>query len=285
MLRRSTLVPFIAAFSLYACSKSEPGPDPAETIRTIRTAAAEGRPDVIWNILPESYQSDVEELRTGFTDAIDPEVWDAAISVGRKVVRVLQEKKEFILGNPMLSQMSPVPPEEIAPAYDEIVSAIDRFLSSEIQTSAGFKKVALERFLASAGADLMKGLSRASLGPGSDTQMQKMLAARIETVKREGTSAVVAVSDDEGTNESLAMSLVEGKWVPDDIADQWAMNVAEARQTLTDVRAKMASKDELLESFAQVEDSLDALLSAQNQQAFMMACMSAFAPLMQSQPR
>ena len=59
----------------------------------------------MWEALPASYQKDVHGLLTEFSAKMDPQIWDNGFATAQKLVRVLEEKKEYLLKGPWLDNM------------------------------------------------------------------------------------------------------------------------------------------------------------------------------------
>ena len=85
----------------------------------------------LWDALPASYQSDVNDLIHTFAANMDADVWRAGAGLLQKAIRVLKEKKEFILKQPALAQ-SPMDATTMAENWDPLVGVLETIATSEL---------------------------------------------------------------------------------------------------------------------------------------------------------
>ncbi len=229
----------------------EPRRGPAETadqaVLAVRDGLLENHPEAVWDFLPESYQNDLNDLVRTFARRMDPELWNKGITVFRKLVLVLKTKKEF--------------------------------LAADMSTTAGFFEILLEgaitdleklkafdghKFLAGTGARLFGQLR--TLVPNLDAQFD---FKKVTLVRSKGDSATVELKSD---NETLEREFVrvEGKWIPQDIADAWLDHIGNAKAKLSLLAPDnlAETKPQILAMLTAADEVLDRLVAARNREEF-----------------
>lgn len=242
----------------------------------------------LWDGLPESYQSDVNEIVQTFGQNMDAEIWNAGRRVLGKLMKVLQGKKELILGYPALQQ----PGMDLAVVdknWDAVVGLLVAIFQSDLTD--------LEKLKAFDGAAFMDGSGKAIIDqimlvakameedvdpaslpipmefPGLETPSLDFANVQISTVSRDGDTAVVRWTRPNGETEDEEAVRIEGKWLPKGMVDQWSEGVESSKQFLTMVMPEQLTeaKPMLLSPLSPVrivEGVLDQLLAAEDQAAF-----------------
>ena len=78
-----------------------PSEDTAQaTMEFIRTGIQEGRPQVLWHAMPESYQNDVNGLVQQFAENMDAEVWEQSIGIVKTIHSILVDKARLLCRQP-----------------------------------------------------------------------------------------------------------------------------------------------------------------------------------------
>jgi hypothetical protein len=206
---------------------------PDGTVRAVAEGIASGHPEVLWQALPPSYQTDLNELTRLVADTVDPQLWDAAFATGRRAAAILAVKKDIILASSTLQQSGAVG-DDLDSGWDAAVAVLDAVCSSEISTTAGLKTVDWERYLATTGADIVER-ARSAGGDDGNSPVDDLRRTRIEVVSVDGDHAVVrmTVPDEQPRDQELVR--VEGRWVPKEMADGWDTRMAEARERLSNI--------------------------------------------------
>ena len=208
---------------------------PDGTVRAVAEALADRHPEVLWQALPPSYQSDITELTHTFAAKMDPTVWDAAFGLGRKTATLLRDKKSLILSSSMLEAAGDER-ESIAGGWDAMVGVLDAFFTSDVARLETLKTIDWERYLATTGRDLMNLAAERSKASGDDAFEREFTQAlrktKVEVVSRDGDRATLRMTAPDEEPQEEQFTLVEGRWVPSEMADGWEQNVAEAKQKL-----------------------------------------------------
>ncbi len=249
--------------------------EPDAAVMALMQSLGDYHPEAVWDALPPSYQQDVKDVIADFANRMDAEIWDKSFVVLKKLVVVLQTKKDFILAQPMLMQMPPDKKASLQQHWDGVVGVMSTLVNSQISTLQGVKTLDPRAFLATTGASVMRqGVAIAQLADPAKNPAAKVAAlkrAKVTIVRRDGPDAVVLRLEVPGEKaEEKPFSRVEGKWIPADMAQTWKPGVAQAKQKLAQMNAqKMAQqKPQIMNMLMMVENSLDQLAAAQTQDQF-----------------
>jgi hypothetical protein len=295
------------ARQLATAPRTAPGAVPAPVPGTIpaTTPALDATPDAeigvlmgrlqsgdigaLWDSLPPSYQTDVNEVVQTFGQNMDADIWNAGKRVVDKAVSVLRDKKQFILGYPALQQ----PAMNLAAVdknWDVVVGLLDAIVRSELTDLNKLKEFDGASFMAGSGKEignrlgaltkaLQEDVDPASLPvpmgvPGLEVVPTMDFAnVKISTVQVDGDTAVLRIEQPDGKTEDHQAVRVEGKWLPKEMVDGWKQGIEQSRLYLTTMMPGQLkeTKPMLLSPLSpvkMVEGVLDQLLAADDQQAF-----------------
>jgi hypothetical protein len=200
----------------------------------------------------------------------------------QKAVRVLKEKKEFLLKQPTLA-MARVDPKIAAENWDGAVGVLDTITSSELADLEKLKTLEVGAFLDGTGkkvADQLAALAKAadekkmSLTefPGVTVDAMPLAGiakAKLSTVKMEGDTATLRV-ENEGKTEDHEVVRVDGKWLPKEMVDQWQGKMEAAKAALTkDMPERLQKgKEQIVPLIQKLQAALDQMLAAKTQPEF-----------------
>lgn len=233
----SAIAAILMAVTLPALAAGIPG-SPDGTVRAVAEGLADRHPEILWQALPPTYQNDITELTHAFAERMDPAVWEAAFGLGRRTAGLLRDKKDIILSSSML-EAAGEEHEKVEGGWDEMVGLLESFFASGVSSLDTMKTIDWEKYLATTGRDLMNLAAERSKADGDDTFdrefTQKLRQTKVEVISSEGDSATLRMIAPDEEPEEMQLTRVEGRWVPNDMAEDWDQNVAEARQKLSEV--------------------------------------------------
>lgn len=208
---------------------------PDGTVRAVNSALADRHPEVLWQALPPTYQKDITELTHVFAGRMDRAVWDAAFGLGRKATAILRDKKALFLESSTLDAAGE-DRRRIENGWDSVVSVLDSFFASDVTRLETLKTIDWERYLATTGRQLMTQAAEVSKARGDNAYERefagKLQQTRVELVSRDGNQATVRVTAPDEEPEDLQLTRVEGRWVPSEMAADWDVKVAAAKEKL-----------------------------------------------------
>ncbi len=263
-----------AQSSKSASSKGQGGDGPDAML----VSMAEGDLVGAWKGLPASYRDDVQTFLKTFGTTMDATVWDKGFSVANKLVQVMTEKSEYIFGSQMLGAMMAgqgLSIEEQKADWNKTMKALSTILDSDIKTLDGLASLDVEKFLSQGIEGLLDMIPADVPGDSPAGELLQYRNLKTKVLKESGDSATVEVQTADGEKEELAMTKVEGRWVPKEMADTWKADFEQSLAEM-DEQLKMDPQQKMMFTgmAGMVEGVADQLLQANSQQEFDQALMS-----------
>lgn len=261
-----------------------------QAVRQLMADLEAGKLDAAWNYLPPSYQKDVTGVVQSFASAMDAEIWDGGFRVVGKVVRVLDEKRQFIQGMGMLQEQlqdAPVDQATIDAGWSALVGVLKTIVTSDISSLDKMKTMDVGSFLKTTGAKLTTQVAALSKLAGENAELSPVPIAgakdvEITVVSANAQTTVLSMKAGEEVKEQVFVS-VEGRWIPQEMAAEWKAGVAQARAGIDQLQRLDEMKQVILPQIQQIEAVADGLLAAGTQAEFDQAVggvMLMLAPLM-----
>ncbi len=243
-------------------------PDPQSAEETVKVALQglqNNNPGVAWQLMPASWQKDVNSLVHEFADRMDEEVWNQSFATLQRTTALLKNKKEAIIQ--LIAQSQSENPDfdqaAVARDYDGTVALLDTLFKSDLASLEKMKTLDTGKLIQQTGGDLMSQMQKLSkLAPGDPFEnefKQNLKDVKIKVISQEAdrevleltypvtersTTTVVdpddpskAVETESTTEENtetkeVVFVKVEDKWVPEDMARDWDKSITEARAEL-----------------------------------------------------
>lgn len=259
------------------------GDTPDGTIRNVMTGLEQGNLRVAWDALPPSYQSDVNDLVHTFAENMDAQVWTAGTGILKTAVRILKEKKQFILAHPGVQQ-APVDADTISKNWDPVVDLLDTIVNSELTDLEKLKTIDVGTFLSGTGKAVVDKIMAVASAledqdfsvtdfPGVEVDaagLASLQSAKISLLNADGDAATVRIEKQDGETEDVQMVRVEGKWLPKEMVDGWAAGVAEAKTALSTEMGEQIkqNKQQVLAPMTMIGMVLNGILATKTQDEF-----------------
>jgi len=241
-------------------------PGAAGTVEMVIDAFRNARLELIYDALPASYQQDVTQLVHDLPDQVDPELWDAALQVLRKAVHVLEEKRDIFIA--LLTRPGSASPAEITTAWGEVAIACDLVVRGILADPEAWKTLDVREALRK---DISRVLRRvmalsALANPVDKNPLLELDLVEVDLVETAGTTARVRITPRGASGvEPTKFVQIDGKWIPQSLAESWPETMRTARDTLRQWRsvseAERRSRQEQLQVIDRV---LDQMLMARN---------------------
>lgn len=208
--------------ALAGCGAEEaPAPiaDASVVIKSLARGLREGRPEVVWNLLPPSYCKDIESLVYEFAMQVDPVTYDRFFAAVGKLGAALRAKKKWVLASPAVARVCD--PEQLAAQWGAVVGFFDQVAISELSTTSGLQSLDIARFLRGNGRGLWGGVVALGRVQGNDpTGWCRGISAVPVAVR--GNVATVRVAWTGGPSTEVKLTQVEERWVPIGLATTWS---------------------------------------------------------------
>ncbi len=256
---------------------------PDGTVLAVAKHLADHDPSILWEALPETYRTDINELTGAFAAKMDPELYNRSMALARRTIEVLQDKQAIILGSQTVASTG-VEVAEVERGMNGGLAVAHALLSSEITTLEGLGAVDWPGFLSSTGSQLMLLADNAAPAAEPEATDDDLFATlrslTVETVSTSEESAVLRITAAGQEPEEVALTRVEGRWVPADMAAEWPQKVAEARARLEELTPEKIAeiKPQAMLGLAMAEAFVEQMAAIESSEQFD----AAVGPMLQS---
>ncbi|MBA4016025.1 MAG: hypothetical protein C0483_02430 [Pirellula sp.] len=238
-------------------------------VQKLMKDAGAGNGSALWNALPESYQDDVHDVIGEFGEKMDADLWNSVFKTAGKLVKVLKDKKEFILGSALTASMPAEQKDEMKKHWDAAVTSLDTLVSSDIKTLDGVKDLDVGEYLKGTGDKLISDLvAAANSNPDAAEGMEKFKKAKVTLVSQEGDEATLKLETEGEEPKEEKFTQVEGKWLPSKMVEEWDDNIEKAMKGLEQLKIPPEQKAQVMQLTALADGMLDNLAAAKDQASF-----------------
>ena len=241
---------------------------PEGTVVVIAQQLLDHHPEIIWEALPKSYRTDINEITSTFAEKMDPEVYDRAFALVIRAIEVLDDRKDIILASETF-RSSGADGDEIRMGLANTQAYIKTLKASEIATLEGLGKVDWRQFLATTGAQMLEHAASIETDDGA-YPLDDLETLKVETLDLSDDRATLRISSEDHEPEEVEMARVEGRWIPAEMADSWQKEIAEARQGLAEFSPEdmAAQKTQIMMFFGMADGLIEQIASLQTPEEF-----------------
>lgn len=263
-------------------------PAPQETadaaMQRVYDAVEQGRLEVAWQALPPSYQADIRNLLQTLAPETEAELemWNQSMGVMNKLLRVVRDKGDYILGHPMLAAQVPDQSkhDEIRSLMTGFADLLEILFSGPLADPQKMASLDIDAYLADVGPRLYKIFKDLETKSSGGQPKGKTV---ITLLSSEGDSARLSFQEPGEEAEEKDFVRVEGKWLPKEMVDGWDAQMEEVEGTLQ-MAALQAQDEQMLAQqrmmLGMLNQSLDQMLAANSQEEFTNAAQALVGALM-----
>ncbi|MEM7790459.1 MAG: hypothetical protein AAF546_03570 [Verrucomicrobiota bacterium] len=256
---------------------------PEAAIKMIAGEISKGDMGVIWEAMPATYQSDVNEIVALASTKLDPEIYDKTFTFFDRLADVADKQKNFIFNTQLGGEQPPEEKEKMENALPSVIALIKGLAGSEISTVEGLKTFDGQAFFDTTVSKMAEQLEEiAKLSGETEFSMSDLSEVAVSVVESEGDQATLELKVPNEESQIESFTKVEGRWVPTEMADGWVQSIADAKAEIEGVSVEemAANKPQLLSVFAMLDGVLTQIDSAETQEQFDQALQGAMMPLM-----
>jgi hypothetical protein len=262
--------------------KSSAGPlpeAPDAAIEAISLRLGEGDAGVLWEALPESYRGDLTEIIHEAGNVVDAELYDRGFGLVGRLADVAEKQRDFILNSPFAQN---VDVENAKANWQPVVQLLRLVGTSELSTAAGLQSLDPQAFLDGTASEVLDLVDELSALSGEESPLAQFAALQAEVVEGGADTATLTMTVPGQPAETESFTKIEGKWVPTEMASQWASSMEEARAQLKKAAegAGAQNKPQILGVLGMMEGVLTQLETAETQEQFDQALQGAMMPMM-----
>lgn len=247
----------LSFLTLSGCSREQ---GPVETTQEALAVATSDSPEKLWDFLPESYQSQLNNGVRGLGTKIDPEMYDAVFDFAGYVADRVEVNRKAILARPDFIDLNA---DESARAriLDSAVSLVRTLKQSEIGSAKRIKSANGKAFMkqvAPVATHLMDSFSL----PLSRIEMK---AVKVTLDKVEGDTATVILKIDgepnrRGERTTLDLVKVEGKWIPKLLKVNWPQAMSGLASVALQAQGLNVHKPQVIPALTLARGTVDSVL-------------------------
>ena len=315
-LNRFTGLLAAAAIGFIVAPPSSTAQDgPESVVSTPIKALEEKNPKLLWEMLPASYQSDINELVQEFAKNMDAQLWTAGVEFLAETGKLLEAQKGLLAK--MGAESDPtMNAKEAEQGMEMFAKAIKKLVDSDLGSLNKMKSIDLGKVTDTLGKDILNLAEETAklTGDADPFKLEAMKQVKLEVVSQDGDNATVKISGlpevdlsglqggglppgipglpggadgltipDFSSLESGEQKLVkvEGKWVPADLAEGWKAGIDEVKQGLGEIGNIPAEEKQMaLMMIGSLTKALDGMKKAKNEPEFQLAAFGALGAVM-----
>lgn len=268
------------------------GADLQTTVDHVFSEVQKGHVRAFWDLLPPSYQKDVEDLVRLAAENFDEKQTLSSLRLTGQLARTLSKQQDFVFGYPKLSFLPPEMMTIMGKVYSPAVGILTELGDAKMFSPETLKTTPLSEIIEA---------KNASIGPHIAALIRDIPAEQNPFVDMLNMSGVVVETqaedrgtlqwnDAQGNPQSSIWVKVDGRWLPNEIVIDWQKFVTETRQSILEqadsMRQASAASGLMVTT---VNAALIAIEDAETQEEFNLIVdqylnplLSSLGPLMQS---
>lgn len=226
----------MAAMALVGCGGNQPAAatSPDAAILQVRDNIIENKPGAVFEMLPPSYQADINGVVADAAKRMDEDVWNQGVGILQQVANILESKRDLILSTQAMSSLPD--PEDLKKNWNQGVSVLQAFVQSDFTNLKRLQQGEVGTLLSESGSKIMASvtdlMASSEQAADAEAELDKIRNMTATVVSQDGDTAVVKVDTEGEEPEELEMVRVEGRWIPKDMADGFKEGIAEMRENL-----------------------------------------------------
>lgn len=277
----------LSAIILTACDKQSTDapvlPDaPDAAIQAVITEFAKGNGGILWAAMPLSYQGDVTGLAKLAGTKVDPEVYDTCFALLARLADVADQQKAFILNSSFLADATAEKLEQIDAALPALVGLVKTIATCDLASSAGLQNFDGQNFCNTTVSKLAQYSESLAQLAGEAPPLSDFLNTQVTVVAADELQATLSAVVPGQAPVEHVFTKVEERWVPVEMANQWAAGITESTANLEAMSADQmaAQKPQIMGVLTMVDGVLTQIAAAETQEQFDQSLKGAMMPLM-----
>ena len=266
--------------------KTDSFPDaPDAAMQYVLGGLADANGAVLWEAMPQSYRADVNAIAQLAGSKIDPDIYDKVFATISRIATVFDKQKEFIYSSVLVDgKYDQAQVAQMRAAWPSVMNIVQALTNSSLSSAAKLQDFKGETFFANTMSTMLAQMDALSkLQPDNEGQsLADFKKVEIEYLEGTDTEAILKMSIPGQVAGTENFIKVEGRWVPQEMADTWASQIVETRTKLEaiDPNQMLKQKPQILSVFVMVDGVLTQIEAAETQEQFDQALQSAMMPIM-----
>lgn len=227
----------------------------------------------IFQLLPKSYQKDVNDIVSLFGKKMDAEVWKVSTDLLGEVAKTAQAQKK-LLAEVMAAEGDKKPtPEQLQKAEEQITTSC---IALE-----GLSEVSLDSLKKGDTISLLKNQKIAKVSVSALPEDFDLSKYKISGAKQTEKGVTITISRGKDQTEDIPMVLVDSVWVPTDLADSWNGAIKSAKESISEAQLITPEmKKKILTIAPTLKLGITQMRQAKNKDQLQMGMMGLMMPIM-----
>jgi hypothetical protein len=280
---------------------------PDAVVKQFLAAIEKNEYERIWDLLPKSYQTQINELFQEFGEEVDAELWDKSFNMMNRYVSTMLAKEEMVYQTPeMQEQLNTLKSsaammgagtvdwltvEKLRRLSDPANKISILFINSEFSSTQKLKSFDGRVFFAKTISPVAENLHKLVELIVEEASQVEELKSNVQvqmflqqadigkffdginvSVKTQQEESAVVVIKAMGTPTEFSMVKVEGKWIPQSLAGMFSLSMGMAKAQIPMMAQQVnMMKDRILPALDEVEPLIAAVQKAKTQEEFNVA--------------
>ncbi len=255
---------------------------PDAAIQTVITEFANGNGGILWQAMPTSYQTDVSDLLHLAGSKIDSELYDKSFATIASLAEVIDQQQAFILNTSFMAERSAEELAQLEAALPAIVGLVETITSSELASTTGLLNFNGQEFFDTTVSKLTQYTETLGQLAGEESMLSGYINAVVSVVEADDVQATLLTTIPGQEPLEQVFTKVEQRWVPSEMANGWAAEIAEAKAELdaTSMEDVAAQKPQIMGVLTMIDGVLTQLAAAETQEQFDQSLKGAMMPIM-----
>jgi hypothetical protein len=249
----------------------EPAMPPQAAAQAVLDSLKASKPAALWDILASDQQVAINTAVHELAEAMDPDVWDHTVRNLKKLVRVLETKKDFVLDSPWWRTSSSLKLADVKARWVPAVGILKTIVGSELVDLPQMKKFDGRAFLEGTGATLYAETHELFRSMKDDRlkRLEDMQVSVKDTGDRTAT-VVLRSPDPKAKPIEIVTDFSEGKWIVPQLSfvTRYVLKKVPAYLNLFKPYGLADWKDQYVKDMDRLEKALDQLEVAKTSDEF-----------------
>ena len=255
---------------------------PDAAIQTVITEFAQGNGGIIWQAMPSTYQTDVNDLLHLAGSKLDAEIYDKSFATIARLADVVEQQQAFILGSSFMEGRSVEEMAQLEAALPSVVGIVNTLTTSELASTAGLANFDGQAFFDTTVSKFAQYSEALAKLAGEESVLSDYANAVVSVVEADDLQATLLTTITGQEPLEQMFTKVEQRWVPVEMASEWAAEIAEATANLeaTTGEEMAAKKLQIMGVLTMLDGVLTQIAAAETQEQFDQSLKGAMMPIM-----
>ena len=232
--------------------------------------------------MPATYQTDVSDLLHLAGSKIDPELYDKSFATIARLAEVVDQQQAFILNSSFMEGRSVEEMANLEAALPSIVGLVETITSSELASTTGLLNFNGQEFFDTTVSKFAQYTETLGQLAGDESTLSDYMNAVVSVVEADDLQATLLTTVPGQEPRQQEFTKVEQRWVPSEMASEWAAEIAEAKADLeaTSMEDIAKQKPQIMGVLTMIDGVLTQIAAAETQEQFDQSLKGAMMPIM-----